>query len=122
MLVRGVILARLLLPEDFGLFGLASVIIGFAAMFSDVGAGVFLIYRYDDIDKHADTAFWVNLGIATLLGAGVTWKEFALVPREAWGRNSPPRVVIDCWRVLKGLEGCDGVIYVQLGKGGLRGC
>jgi PST family polysaccharide transporter len=71
MLVRGVILARLLLPEDFGLFGLASVIIGFAAMFSDVGAGVFLIYRYDDIDKHADTAFWVNLGIATLLGAGV---------------------------------------------------
>jgi UDPglucose 6-dehydrogenase len=50
------------------------------------------------------------------------WREFALVPREAWGRNSLPRVVIDCWRVLKGLEGCDGVIYVPLGKGGLRRC
>jgi hypothetical protein len=24
--------------------------------------------------------------------------------------------------VLKGLEGCDGVIYVPLGKGGLRRC
>jgi len=50
------------------------------------------------------------------------WREFALVPREAWVRNSLPRVVIDCWRVLKGLEGCDGVIYVPLGKGGLRRC
>jgi UDPglucose 6-dehydrogenase len=50
------------------------------------------------------------------------WREFALLPREAWGRNSPPRVVIDCWRVLRGLEGCGGVIYVPLGKGGLRGC
>jgi UDPglucose 6-dehydrogenase len=45
------------------------------------------------------------------------WREFALVPREAWVRNNPPRVVIDCWRVLKGLEGCDGIVYVPLGKG-----
>ncbi|MEZ8222133.1 Membrane protein involved in the export of O-antigen and teichoic acid [Candidatus Fervidibacteria bacterium JGI MDM2 JNZ-1-D12] len=70
-LARGIILARLLLPEDFGLFGLASVIIGFTAMFSNVGAGVFLIYRQDDVDEHVDTAFWVNLGIATLLATGV---------------------------------------------------
>jgi UDPglucose 6-dehydrogenase len=48
------------------------------------------------------------------------WREFALLPREAWGRNSPPRVVIDCWRVLKGLEGCDGIVYVPLGKGEVK--
>lgn len=70
-LARGVILARLLLPEDFGLFSLANVVIGFTAMFSDVGAGVFLIYRLDDVSKHADTAFWVNLGISTLVATGV---------------------------------------------------
>jgi hypothetical protein len=45
------------------------------------------------------------------------WKEFALLPKEAWVRHSPPRVVIDCWRVLRGLEGCDGIVYVPLGKG-----
>jgi PST family polysaccharide transporter len=70
-LLRGVILARLLVPDDFGLFGLASVVIGFTAIFSDVGAGVFLIYRQDKVEDHADTAFWANLGIATALAAGV---------------------------------------------------
>ena len=69
-LARGVILARLLLPEDFGLFGLATVVIGFAAVFADFGAGIFLIYT-DKVDQHADTAFWVNLALATLLAAGV---------------------------------------------------
>jgi len=70
-LARGVILARLLVPDDFGLFGLASVVIGFTAMFSDVGAGAFLVYCQDGVDEHVDTAFWANLGIATLLAACV---------------------------------------------------
>jgi len=70
-LARGVILARLLVPDDFGLFGLATVVIGFTAMFSDVGAGAFLVYSQDQIETHVDTAFWANLGIATLLGLGI---------------------------------------------------
>ncbi len=67
-LLKGIILARLLFPEDFGLFGLASIIIGFTTIFSDVGAGMFLIYKHgDEKDKHNDTAFWINFFIATLL-------------------------------------------------------
>lgn len=69
-LARGVILARLLVPDDFGLFGLATVVIGLTAMFSDVGAGAFLVYSRDRIEEHVDTAFWANLGIATLLASG----------------------------------------------------
>jgi O-antigen/teichoic acid export membrane protein len=41
-LARGVILARLLEPDDFGLFGLATVVIGFTTMFSDVD----VLYSY----------------------------------------------------------------------------
>src|ERR1051325_10386931 len=59
-LARGVILARLLVPDDFGLYGLATVIIGFTAMFSDIGAGAFLVYCQDRVDEHVDTAFWAN--------------------------------------------------------------
>jgi O-antigen/teichoic acid export membrane protein len=70
-LARGVILARLLVPDDFGLFGLAAVVIGFTAMFSDVGAGAFLVYSQDRIEDHVDTAFWANLGIATVLASGI---------------------------------------------------
>ena len=70
-LARGVILARLLVPDDFGLFGLATVVIGFTAMFSDVGAGLFLVYSQEGIGDHVDTAFWANLGIATVLASGI---------------------------------------------------
>ncbi|MGC1188523.1 MAG: lipopolysaccharide biosynthesis protein [Candidatus Acidiferrales bacterium] len=70
-LARGIVLARLLVPDDFGLFGLATVVIGFTAMFSDVGAGVFLVYSQDRVEEHVDTAFWANLGIASLLAGGV---------------------------------------------------
>ena len=67
-LVRGIVLARLLVPDDFGVFGLALVVIGFAEMFSDVGASVSLIYKQKSTDeKYTDTAFWVNVGVATLL-------------------------------------------------------
>lgn len=66
-LARGIILARLLVPDNFGLFGLATVVIGFTTMFSDIGAGLFLVYSQDPVDEHVDTAFWANLGIATLL-------------------------------------------------------
>jgi len=71
-LARGIILARLLVPDDFGLFGLATVIIGLAAVFNDVGAGIFLLYREEKIEDHADTAFWTNLGLATALALGMT--------------------------------------------------
>jgi O-antigen/teichoic acid export membrane protein len=70
-LLRGIILARLLFPDDFGLFGLATAIIGFAAMFNDIGAGIFLIYRPHELEEHADTAFWTNLGISTALALGM---------------------------------------------------
>jgi O-antigen/teichoic acid export membrane protein len=70
-LARGVILARLLVPDDFGLFGLAAVVIGFTAMFSDVGAGAFLVYSQEDLKDHVDTAFWANLSIATVLASGI---------------------------------------------------
>lgn len=66
-LMRGIILARLLVPDDFGLFGLASVVIGFTAMFSDAGVGAFLVYCQDRVEEHVDTAFGANLGVATLL-------------------------------------------------------
>jgi UDPglucose 6-dehydrogenase len=46
------------------------------------------------------------------------WQEFREVPAEQWARHSPPRAVIDCWRVLDHLDGMDGIRYVRLGYGG----
>jgi UDPglucose 6-dehydrogenase len=45
------------------------------------------------------------------------WQEFIGIPGQQWARHRLPRTVIDCWRALKHLDGCDGVRYLGLGTG-----
>lgn len=51
------VLARLLLPEDFGVVALVLVIINGLSLFRDMGFSQALIHRRKDIDQAADTAF-----------------------------------------------------------------
>lgn len=44
------------------------------------------------------------------------WQEFCEIPAERWA-HSGPRVVIDCWSVLRYLDGLKGVRYIRLGQG-----
>jgi UDPglucose 6-dehydrogenase len=46
------------------------------------------------------------------------WREFRELPTEKWWRAGDGCVVIDCWRMLKELEGVKGIRYVRLGFGG----
>ena len=48
------------------------------------------------------------------------WPAFLTIPSERWARQNSPRVVIDCWRVLKQLESASGVRYLALGNGVVR--
>ena len=66
-LARGVILARLLTPFDFGVYGLGVSIVGVKERLSDIGTGSFLVYRPKEIAEHADTTFWVNLALSSFL-------------------------------------------------------
>lgn len=63
-----ILLARLLLPADFGLVALASVFVALAQVVVDQGLGDALIQRRQITRAHIDTAFWV----AMLTGAGLT--------------------------------------------------
>ncbi|MBV9608202.1 MAG: UDP-glucose/GDP-mannose dehydrogenase family protein [Acidobacteria bacterium] len=45
------------------------------------------------------------------------WQEFSAIALTQWGRPGNPRVVVDCWRVLKQVAGQEGVRYVGLGMG-----
>src|SRR4030065_2902216 len=63
------LLARLLLPEVFGIIGFATVFIGMVQVFCDLGMSAALIQRkqkdLSPIDY--DTAFWAGLGWGVLL-------------------------------------------------------
>ncbi len=66
-LTRGIVLARLLTPFDFGVYGLAGSIVGIKERIADIGAGSFLVYRPKEIAEHVETTFWVNLTLSSLL-------------------------------------------------------
>lgn len=63
------ILARMLLPAEFGLVSMAYIAIDFLQMFREMGFASALIYRKGDIHKAANTMFVSVLIIATILFA-----------------------------------------------------
>jgi len=67
--VRSVILARLLSPDDFGLIGLAAVATGFMAVMTEVGIGQAVIHRQETTDDVLSTAWTISLLRSALLSA-----------------------------------------------------
>lgn len=62
-----VVLARLLAPEDYGLIGMAAVVIGFVEYFKDLGLSTATIQRQKINHQQISTLFWINLGVGCLV-------------------------------------------------------
>lgn len=58
--VRTIILARLLVPSQFGLVGIATIVLGFVEMVTETGINIFLVQE-KKIDKYIDTAWIVSI-------------------------------------------------------------
>jgi PST family polysaccharide transporter len=69
-LVSFVIMARLLDPQDFGIFALASVFIFFCNLVTAHGLADALVQRQHVDDDHLDTAFWSTLFLSLVLMTG----------------------------------------------------
>ena len=82
------VLARLLLPELFGLIGMAAVFTSFVRMISEFGMGAALIQKKEEelTEDHYVTAFWTNLGVS-LLGYAIT--ALILSPVAVWFYDEP---------------------------------
>lgn len=65
-LLTTVILARLLSPSDFGLVGMAMVVIGFVTIFKDLGTSAALIQRKELSEELLSGIFWVNVTFGLL--------------------------------------------------------
>jgi PST family polysaccharide transporter len=65
----GIILARLLGPEVFGLVGMITVVTGFAILFSDLGLGAAMIHAQETHEEQWSSVFWVNVGVGLALTA-----------------------------------------------------
>ena len=117
--VSTLILARLLVPEDFGVIAMASLVIGLADVFFELGVNVALIQNRTPSQEHYDTAWTLRI-IQTTLAAIVV---VIAAPLAATYFNDP-RVtlvvqVLAVSLMLSGLENIGVVTFqkeMQFGK------
>jgi O-antigen/teichoic acid export membrane protein len=64
-----VILARLLLPDDFGTMGMILVFTSFIGMFAEAGFGSAVVQRTHVSDRHLQSVFWFNVASGLFLFA-----------------------------------------------------
>lgn len=88
-----VVLARLLVPSDFGLLAMALVYTHFINIFVEQGLGEAVVQREELERAHLDSAFWISMGAslalaaATVVAAGpiaALFREPELAPVVAW--------------------------------------
>src|SRR5690606_6317574 len=84
------VLARLLLPEDFGKVGMVMVITGFASVFFEMGFGDALIQKEKLTKEDLSSVFWFNLIMGLILSSLL----FILSPTIASFYNTPSLVPI----------------------------
>lgn len=57
--VKTAILARILLPAQFGIYGIATLVLGLLEILTETGINIFLVQEKDKIDEYIDSA-WVT--------------------------------------------------------------
>ena len=80
-----VILARLLTPADYGIIGMVTVVVNFAAMFKDAGLSMATVQKEEITHEQISTLFWLNILISGALGFCV----LASSPLVAWFYGKP---------------------------------
>jgi PST family polysaccharide transporter len=89
-LIATIFLARLLLPEDYGLIGMITVITGLMLAFSDVGLSAATIQWANIESQVISTLFWINVTIGTALMV----MTILLSPALAWFYGEPRLTMI----------------------------
>ena len=93
------VLGRILMPKDFGLVAVASIVIGVAQVIQDFGLGKTLVQVQEDFEKACTCVFWINMVVATSIYAFV----YLAAPTIAEHLRSPeagPLIRILTLRVL----------------------
>ena len=76
--VLGLIVARLLMPEDYGVIAMLGIFMAVAQLFTDCGFGNALIRKIDRTEVDCSTAFYFNIVIG-LLSYGILFLSAPLI-------------------------------------------
>ena len=79
-LMVSIVLARLLLPEQFGLIGMLTVFLALGAVFLNSGFGSALIQKQDATEVHYSSVFYTNI-LLSVVAAGILCLAAPLIAR-----------------------------------------
>lgn len=68
--ITTIVLARLLVPAEFGIIAYCTIVIGFLDLLNNVGVGHALIARQDRLEEAQNAAFIISIGSSIVLYAG----------------------------------------------------
>ncbi|MDD5668370.1 MAG: MOP flippase family protein [Actinomycetota bacterium] len=91
--IRTIILARLLVPDDFGLMAMLTVLIGLGQAFSDMGISLSIIWKQDASDDELSSIYWFNI----LTGIIVTGLVIAAAPLVVFFYHEPRLYDLVLW-------------------------
>lgn len=100
--VRGIVLARLLSPETFGLMAVSLMATRLIEIFTETGFGQALVHRQDNFEEARDTAFTMMV----MRGVGLTLLSGAIAPLVAWFYGEP---------VLQSVVAVVGLSFLMIG-------
>ncbi|MCK6624171.1 MAG: MOP flippase family protein [Anaerolineae bacterium] len=84
-LISTAILARLLIPADFGLVAMANLVTNLMNLITELGLAEAIIQREELEERHKSTAFWVNM----ISGCVLACVTVLTAPLAAWFFESP---------------------------------
>lgn len=79
------VLARLLMPEDYGLIGMTTAVTSFIQLFKDMGLSEATVQCKETNHQQISTLFWLNC----LVGTGLAGLAIAVSPLVAYFYNEP---------------------------------
>lgn len=70
-LVFGMVLARLITPEEMGILGLTAIFFAIAGTLADSGFGAAIIRKLDRTENDLNTVFWFNLAMSAVMSGAL---------------------------------------------------
>lgn len=108
--VISIVLARLLLPQDFGLLAMATVFVGFLSIFATMGFGMAVIQRREVSDSMLSSLYYATLVFAGFLAIATA----GAAPLCAWIYRDPRVMPVMAALGISFLLSAPGVIPAAL--------
>ncbi|ENO77390.1 colanic acid exporter [Thauera sp. 27] len=84
-LAQLIVLTRFLSPQDYGLMAMVTVVVSYAALFSDMGLSTAFVQRQHVSQEERSSLYWLNVAV----GAGLMLLVMAASPLAAYLLDEP---------------------------------